>query len=169
MFTLSIGVSLLPTTEVGEFSIQIRDDVLESRHTATTVPCSLTGCLLLGKLSQNGTVRLKLGDSNLRSCFDRRGVRCEQGEEEANAIPDLNAQGLIDANQLTWGGIGVDDGQINALPWMAGKCAPTLIGDVFKATFSKVGAWVNMAALHHGFNNGDPHRFSQGPQFCRVF
>ena len=87
-------------------------------------------------------------------------MRREQGEEKTDSIPNLDSEGLIDTNELTWGSIGVDDGQINALPRMAGKCAPALVGDVFKSAFSKVGAWVNMAALQNGFNDGYAHGFS---------
>jgi hypothetical protein len=110
MFSLSIDMPFLPATKIGEFSVYIRNDVLEGRHTTSTVPCSFTGCLLLSKFPQDGTVRLKLGNSNLRSRFNRRCMSREQGEEETNSVPNLDSEGLIDANELPWSGVGMDDG-----------------------------------------------------------
>ena len=134
-----------------------------------TVPCSLTGGLLLGEFSEDGAVGLELCDSNLRAGFNRRGVSREQRQKQAHTVPNLHAQGLTDADQLPGRGVGVNDGKINALPRMAGKRAAPLVGNVFQTTLTEVGSRVNVSGLKNGFDDGDAHGLSQCPKFGRVF
>ena len=78
---------------------------MQRSDTPATVPCSLTGGLLLGELSEDGAVGLELCDSNLRAGFNRRGVSREQRQKQAHTVPNLHAQGLTDADQLPGRGV----------------------------------------------------------------
>ena len=168
VLSLSVGVFFLTAPQVGQFAVQVGNDVLKGGHTATAVPSTLAGRLLLSQFPEDGAVGLKLGDTNLGSGFHRGGVGREQGEEEPYSVPNLDAKRLAHTHELSWGGVGVDDRQIHALPRVAGKRALTLVCNVLKPAFPEIGAWVNVARLQHRFNDGDAHRFSQGSQFSGV-
>jgi hypothetical protein len=71
MFSLSRGVFFLPTAEVGQFSVEVGQNALKGRDTATTVTSALSGCLLIDHLSQNGPVGLQLSNTNLGSRLNR--------------------------------------------------------------------------------------------------
>ena len=93
----------------------------------------------------------------------------EQGEQQTYPVPYLHAKRLADADELAGGGVGVDDDQVHPTPWMAGQGAVSLVGDVFQASFAKVGSRIVFATLHDRLDDGDAHRFSEGTQFRRVF
>jgi hypothetical protein len=96
---------------------------------------------------------LQLGDSDLSAGLNGRGVRREQGQKQANAVPYFHIQHLTDANQLTGCGVGVDDDEIDAFPRMPRDHAGPFISDVLKATASKVGSRVAHSGLIDGFND----------------
>ncbi len=93
----------------------------------------------------------------------------EQGQQQADTVPYLQAHFCTDANKLTWGGVGVNQHQVNASPRVAVNQATKLISNIEQPPPSKEGPRVLLAGLDDRLDNSNAHGLSQGRHLGCVF
>ena len=93
---------------------------------------------------------------------------CKKRKKQTNSIPNLSPNGVVDTDKLSRGCIGMEQEQVNAIPWMSLRCRTKFFGYILKFTLAHKPFRIRSTTLIDSFDNVDSHRFCKCDKFRTI-